>query len=207
MLYPDAQHRRTLGCCIPSYPTKVPTSLTSRGLARCWQVMGMGMRVCAEPGCPELQPESRCAEHRREREQRRGSRQQRGYGPKHQAMRRGYQRRMDKGEAFTCWRCPCPIDPDEWALGHCDSDRGRYHGPECPPCNDATSSRRGVRCPHPSHPWAPGYPSPRHALMVTAEEVKSAAYASPTFRTGPEPSRRRDAGRATSTRRDVAQEV
>ena len=45
MLYPDAQHRRTLGCCIPSYLTKVPTSLTSRGLARCWQVMGMTERM------------------------------------------------------------------------------------------------------------------------------------------------------------------
>ena len=97
----------------------------------------MALKVCSQPGCPRLQPETRCAEHRREREQARGSRQARGYGAAHDALRREYQRRMDDGETFTCWRPDCdrPIDPAHWHLGHDDSDRSTYRGPECPACN------------------------------------------------------------------------
>ena len=100
------------------------------------------MRVCAEPGCPELQPESRCLEHRRQGERKRGTRQQRGYGAEHDRLRADYQRRMDKGERFTCWRCTKPIDPASWDLGHHDQDRSIYRGPECVSCNRATKSRR-----------------------------------------------------------------
>jgi hypothetical protein len=45
------------------------------------------MRVCAQPGCPTLTDTSRCATHTREREQARGTRQQRGYGAEHEAIR------------------------------------------------------------------------------------------------------------------------
>lgn len=107
------------------------------------------MKVCAVPGCPNLQAESRCAEHRREREQARGTRQQRGYDGAHDRLRADYQRRMDQGERFACWRGGGPIDPNGWTLGHCDDDRGVYHGPECPPCDYATAGR--TRCPHVSH--------------------------------------------------------
>lgn len=103
----------------------------------------MALRVCAEPGCPNLQPETRCLEHRRAREQQRGTRQQRGYDAKHDTLRAHYQRRMNNGEQFYCWRCTTtPIDPHAWHLGHDDADRSKHRGPECPPCNLATSGRR-----------------------------------------------------------------
>lgn len=104
------------------------------------------MKVCAEPGCPNLQAESRCLTHRRDREQARGTRAQRGYGPAHRRLRAKYQRRMDAGERFTCWRPGCgkPIDPKAWHLGHDDEDRKTYRGPECVPCNTATASRKPV---------------------------------------------------------------
>lgn len=112
------------------------------------------MKVCSVPGCPSIQLEPRCAEHRREREQARGTRQQRGYGSAHVRLRATYQRRMDQGERFVCWRCKARgvttvIDPGNWTLGHCDVDRSKYHGPECPPCDYATAGRTG--CPHASH--------------------------------------------------------
>ncbi len=56
---------------------------------------------------------------------------------------------MDDGVAFACWRCGRHVDPTDWRLGHCDINRGVYHGPECVPCNQATSGRSG--CPHLSH--------------------------------------------------------
>ena len=108
----------------------------------------MSMRVCAEPGCPELQPESRCPAHRREREQRRGSRQQRGYGPKHQALRTRWLPRVASGKVM-CWSCGTRISPlHEWHLGHCEDDRSVTHGPEHPLCNER---HKGQACPHPTH--------------------------------------------------------
>lgn len=108
------------------------------------------MKVCAEPGCPVLCRSTHCLEHTRERDKARGTRQERGYGREHDALRRHYQRRMDAGQVYACWRCGGDIDPTSWTLGHCDDDRSKYHGPECPPCDYATSGRGA--CPHPSHP-------------------------------------------------------
>lgn len=99
------------------------------------------MKVCAEAGCPKLQAESRCPDHRRERERTRGTRQARGYDAPHDRLRAAYQRRMDAGEHFSCWRCSRPIDPTSWHLGHDDHDRSAYRGPECVPCNTATAGR------------------------------------------------------------------
>jgi hypothetical protein len=45
------------------------------------------MRVCSKPGCPELTKGRRCAEHEREHEQARGTRQQRGYDRTHEMTR------------------------------------------------------------------------------------------------------------------------
>jgi len=61
---------------------------------------------------------------------------------------------MDAGVTYECWRCKALgkavlIDPNDWALGHCDIDRTIYHGPEHPSCNNGTRGRVG--CPHPSH--------------------------------------------------------
>jgi hypothetical protein len=102
------------------------------------------MRVCGEPGCPELVATAgRCTEHRRAKDKARGTRQQRGYDAAHDALRRDYQARMNRGAVFYCWRPTCgdPIDPEHWHLGHSDTDRSVYMGPECPPCNLATAGR------------------------------------------------------------------
>ena len=104
----------------------------------------MTVRVCAEPGCPMLTRSTRCRDHERARDKARGTTTERGYGSTHQRIRAHLQRRMDAGETFTCWRpgCERPIDPTDWHLGHDDHDRTLYRGPECVPCNTATSSRR-----------------------------------------------------------------
>ncbi|GAA2008014.1 hypothetical protein GCM10009719_17110 [Nocardioides kribbensis] len=108
------------------------------------------MRVCAEPGCPVLGDKTRCAEHRREREQARGNAAARGYGADHRRLRAGYQRRMDAGERFTCWRCaaegrPHEVDPRAWHLGHDDHDRSIYRGPECATGNLSAAGRISPR--------------------------------------------------------------
>lgn len=109
------------------------------------------MKVCSEPGCPNIQTEGRCLEHRREHEKARGSRQARGYGAEHQRLRARIQSYLDAGVPYRCWRCTKPIDPANWTLGHCDDDRDIYHGTECPSCDYATTGRRDQSCPHPTH--------------------------------------------------------
>lgn len=104
----------------------------------------MSKRVCATPGCPALTDRGHCTEHRRERDQARGTRQERGYDAAHDRLRARYQRLMDDGVPFQCWRCAKPIDPSWWHLGHDDHDRSEYRGPECPPCNLATAGRASV---------------------------------------------------------------
>lgn len=106
----------------------------------------MSLRVCAPPGCPALIEsgvrDGRCAQHRRAKDLARGTASARGYGRGHRALRTRYQRRMDAGETFTCWRCQTRIDPAHWQLGLDDDDRSRYVGPECVPCNAATAGRQ-----------------------------------------------------------------
>lgn len=106
----------------------------------------MAKRVCLEQGCPILvEAGSRCVEHKRARDRARGSRQERGYDAEHDALGRDYQRRMDAGERFRCWRCDEPLGTrrgHDWHLGHDDHDRTKHRGPECPGCNLATAPRR-----------------------------------------------------------------
>lgn len=99
------------------------------------------MKPCLEPGCPKLTKATRCPDHARAKDRARGTKQERGYGPEHDALRADYQRRMNRGEVFDCWRCDDEIDPEHWHLGHDDLDRSKYRGPECVPCNTATSGR------------------------------------------------------------------
>ena len=104
------------------------------------------MKVCAEPGCPALTRSTRCTEHTRQRDHARGTRQQRGYDAEHDRLRAAYQRRMDAGERFTCWRCGRDLEPGApWDLGHDDLDRSIHRGPEHVACNRPTASRRGGR--------------------------------------------------------------
>lgn len=107
----------------------------------------MTKRVCVEPGCPILTTTTRCPGHTRARDKARGTRQERGYGAEHDQLRARWQRRLDAGEVVHCWRCQLRgvltvIDPKAWHLGHDDADRSVYRGPECVPCNLATSGRR-----------------------------------------------------------------
>ena len=101
----------------------------------------MAAKVCLD--CPRIGrwPRGRCPDHDRARDRARGTRQERGYDAPHDRLRAHHQRRMDAGRTYTCWRCGDPIDPRSWHLGHDDHDRGKYRGPECVPCNTATSGR------------------------------------------------------------------
>ena len=100
------------------------------------------MKVCIEADCPTLTNTTRCTTHAREQDKARGTRQQRGYDAKHEAERKRWLPIVATG-GVKCWRCQAPIDPDQpWDLGHDDTDRTIYRGPECLRCNRATSPRR-----------------------------------------------------------------
>lgn len=86
---------------------------------------------------------------------------ERGYGARHQRLRRIAARQVARGEAY-CWRCLAEgkphddawIDPNgPWDLGHDDTDRSITRGPEHVTCNRATSAHRPNRrrppAPHP----------------------------------------------------------
>lgn len=100
-------------------------------------------RPCAEPGCPNIGNwnRGRCPTHQRAKDQARGTTTQRGYGSTHQQLRAALQRKMNQGHTYQCWRCGNDIDPEHWQLGHDDINRDVYRGPECVPCNTATSTR------------------------------------------------------------------
>lgn len=94
----------------------------------------MALRVCSEPGCSELVERGRCAAHRREREQYRGSRQSRGYDRAHELKREWWMPRVASGKV-KCSRCHTRISPLEpWHLDHTD-DRTGYLGPSHVACN------------------------------------------------------------------------
>lgn len=106
--------------------------------------MPRARRTCPVPGCPALTTGGRCPTHRRQTEQARGTRQQRGYDTTHQQLRASWQQRLDHGEHITCTSPTCltpslPIDPHEWDLGH---DEHRQHrGPEHARCNRSAGGR------------------------------------------------------------------
>ena len=98
------------------------------------------MRVCLD--CPNLTTTgNRCPTHQRERERARGTSTQRGYGYAHHQKRAALAAAQAAGETFTCWRCGQPIT-GPFDLGHDDTDRTIYRGPEHPACNRATASRK-----------------------------------------------------------------
>ncbi|MGW0043461.1 hypothetical protein [Rhodococcus sp. NPDC003348] len=100
------------------------------------------MRVCAQHGCPRLQPERMCLEHRRQHERVRGTTTERGYGHTHQQLRERWRPAVEAGRV-RCARCHRPIATGSpWDLGHRDEDRRRYAGPEHEACNRATAARR-----------------------------------------------------------------
>ena len=67
----------------------------------------------------------------------------RGYGGKHQALRKRLAVLVASGRA-VCWRCGRAIYPGQsWDLGHDDRDRTIYRGPEHARCNRSSGARRG----------------------------------------------------------------
>lgn len=106
------------------------------------------MKVCSEPGCPELTQTTRCPAHTRAREQRRGTRQQRGYDRAYDLARLRWEPKVAAGD-LACWSCGTRISPLEpWDLGHCDNDRSIIHGPQHRAHNRDTSN---LACAHVSH--------------------------------------------------------
>lgn len=95
--------------------------------------------------CPTIltQGERYCPRHAQQYEQRRGSRQARGYGPEHDRMRRALVARMRQGEVIRCIDCGITLTPSTLDLGHTD-DRAAYRGPQCATCNRSDGGRRGA---------------------------------------------------------------
>jgi len=80
---------------------------------------------------------------------RKGNTTARGYGHRHQQVRRAWVGYVAGGQV-TCRRCGELIVPGEaWDLGHDDHDRSRYTGPEHARCNRATNARPRARRPDP----------------------------------------------------------
>ena len=98
----------------------------------------MGKRVCAEPGCPTLVDPTAyrglCPTHRRQRDQDRGTREQRGYGREHTQERTKIQNLINAGSAVHCHRCGVRLVGHDWHLDH-TPDRDGYRGPACATCN------------------------------------------------------------------------
>lgn len=96
----------------------------------------MTLRVCSVSGCPELQRETKCPTHRREAEQRRGSRQARGYDANFERdkQRPGY------ANATRCETCGQPFTTENpKTAGHRiairEGGKGSGIKPECRRCN------------------------------------------------------------------------
>lgn len=70
---------------------------------------------------------------------------QRGYGYRHQQLRRQWEPRVKRGGVW-CARCQQPIWPGErWHLDHDSYDRSRTLGPSHEKCNCAEPSKRRGR--------------------------------------------------------------
>ena len=73
----------------------------------------------------------------------RSSTPQRGYGYRHQQLRKRYVALLRAGEVLTCWRCHGDIThEDDMHLGHDDHDRAVYRGPEHKGCNLSAAGRK-----------------------------------------------------------------
>ena len=99
-------------------------------------------RPCATPGCPRLVPPGtrHCADHARQADRARGSRQARGYDRHHDRQRAQWAPLVATG-TIPCARCGRPIPPGQpWDLGHSD-DRTTWTGPEHATCNRAAGGR------------------------------------------------------------------
>lgn len=109
----------------------------------------MAKRPCPKTGCPTLITSGQryCPKHQAEADTQRGTTTQRGYGTTHQRLRTQWRARIDQG-GVTCTRCGQPIHKHApFDLGHNDTDRTKYNGPEHPECNRSAGGRSATRPP------------------------------------------------------------
>ncbi len=102
--------------------------------------MARAKRICGKPNCPEITEARLCPTHQAEAERIRGSREARGYGHEHRALRKQFERYVEAGQVY-CARCRELIKPgSQWALDHSD-DRTGYLGPSHKRCNDSAGGK------------------------------------------------------------------
>lgn len=104
------------------------------------------LHVCSTPGCPELTTARRCPDCASAYEQRRGTRQARGYDAAYDRARARWKPKVEAGEvdchALTCLEPIRRILPTAlWDLGHDDNDRSIIRGPEHRKCNRSAGGR------------------------------------------------------------------
>jgi hypothetical protein len=97
---------------------------------------------CSQAGCPnKALVRGKCTQHAQAAEAERGSRQQRGYDRKHDALRKQWAPIVATGRV-KCARCGLLIKAGtKWDLGHNDEDRTRWTGPEHARCNRGAGGR------------------------------------------------------------------
>ena len=103
-------------------------------------------RVCPVPGCPALTQGGRCAQHRQQADQARGTASQRGYSSKGHALFRANVLRRDP-VCLLCTAAPATV-ADHWPLSRKqllaqglnpnDPQRGRGL---CKPCHDRETAQ------------------------------------------------------------------
>jgi len=111
----------------------------------------VSLRVCSEPGCPELieqgARDGRCDRHRRARDKARGSRQERGYDHVHELTRAEL---LPLAYGQVCRYCGQRMWPHQHLVLDHTADRTGYRGivhadyRDCPAGgNAAEGARRG----------------------------------------------------------------
>jgi hypothetical protein len=94
--------------------------------------------------CGTLSTETRCPTHQVNQSKLTKSTTARGYGNHHQILRKRWAKVVEAGDGY-CARCGKWIPPGEpWDLGHDDTDRTKYRGPEHQACNRGAPNRAEV---------------------------------------------------------------
>ena len=118
---------------------------TSPAYKHVWKEQPMpARRTCAQPGCPNTTTKNTrwCPQHTREK-QGRQTPQQRGYGTHHRNLRKQWQQTINTTPT-NCARCGQPITQNQpWDLGHNDTNRNQYNGPEHQQCNRGAPHKGG----------------------------------------------------------------